>query len=322
MKLSETNTTAEILYLTAEKYNCYPAETITFHLDFKAATTKGINLQVVWPKVVKIVSYQLPEGVPQLLPTVAEIDQDIMMMVPLENYFEAEQDYHISVQAQINTFSINQYLHAKAELINLNSSTVLSTESVRITVFGKANSLRYLPEIYDGDDFMSRFLMLFESFWNPINTQINQVEHYFDPQLTPETFIPWLASWVGLPIDDFLPLNRVRNLLNHALEIFQLRGTVKALQIFLEIFTESHVFITEHRSDNFVLGEQNRLGLERALGKENQPMTVTIQLQIPQAELTRSKLTSIMYNKKMKDIVRTMVPAHIMYDVRCEFQSE
>ena len=320
MKTLVSTQPTDTVNLAADKYNCYPGETITFDLKFRVSNPEGMNLQITWPKVVKIVSYQLPEGVPELLPTVSEIDQDILMMIPLGEHFKASQEYEISVQAQINTFYLNQYLHTRVELSNLKTEELLSSESVRIAVYGKAKKLQYLPEIYDSDDFMSRFLMLFESFWNPIDTQIDQIHHYFDPQLTPEAFIPWLATWVGLPIDDFLPLNRVRNLLNNALQIFQLRGTVKALQMFLEIYTESPVQITEHRSDNFVLGTKNQLGLERALGQNNQPMAVSIDLQVPKTELKRSQLSKTMYTKKIEDLIQTMVPAHIRFDVRCEFQ--
>ncbi len=307
------------LQFAANRYNCYPGELIAFHFNFNVEKVAGISLQAVWPQVVNIESYDLPEGVPVLLPSVAEVDQNILMIVPLEKYFSPNQEYDIVVYARINTFYINQNLTTEAQIVDVENEEIIASEAVRISVFGKGKYLRYLPEIYNRDDFLSRYLMFFESFWKPIDTQVSHIHHYFDPQLTPKAFIPWLASWVGMPMDDFLPIERTRNLLNNALLIYQLRGTLQALQLYLEIYTEGEVQISEHRASNFTLGKQNRLGLERALGRENKPVSVSVDMTVAKSELTRTRFTKEMYLQKMREIIRSMVPAHITYDVRCEF---
>jgi phage tail-like protein len=162
--------------------------------------------------------------------------------------------------------------------------------------------------------------MLFESFWKPINEQIEQVDNYFDPDLTPPEFIPWLASWVGLPVDDSIPLDRMRALLRNAIPLFQRRGTRQALQTYLEIYTSGQVEIVERRAANFVLGASATLGNEIALGTANRPNTVQIRLRIPQSELERSRYSAQTYQRKMTEIVRSIIPAHVLYEVDCTFE--
>jgi phage tail-like protein len=161
--------------------------------------------------------------------------------------------------------------------------------------------------------------MLFESFWKPISQQIDQVEYYFSPDLTPPEFIPWLASWLGLQVDPMLPVDRVRLLLKNAMLLYQCRGTKKALTTYLEIYTSGEVGIVEHQAVNFVIGQDTALGMGIALGKDNRPNLISISLQVPESELTRTQYSEDMYKRKMAEIVRTLVPAHTFFNVRCEF---
>jgi phage tail-like protein len=59
--------------------------------------------------------------------------------------------------------------------------------------------LNYLPSIYRDDEFMEKFLLIFESILNPIVNTVDNLALYFDPGLTPEP-ASWLASWVGLAL--------------------------------------------------------------------------------------------------------------------------
>jgi phage tail-like protein len=161
--------------------------------------------------------------------------------------------------------------------------------------------------------------MLFESFWKPISQQIDQMDVYFDPRLTPPEFVPWLASWLGLHVDELLPLVRVRKLLRNAMMLFQRRGTFQALKTYLEVFTAGEVDIMEYQAKNFILGADTSLGMGIALGTENQPGTISINLTLPQSELNRTQYSEEMYQRKISEVVRSFVPAHTIYRVKCEF---
>jgi phage tail-like protein len=164
--------------------------------------------------------------------------------------------------------------------------------------------------------------MLFESFWKPIDRQIEQIDQYFDPDLTPPAFLPWLASWVGMPLDSTLPLERVRELLKNARMLFQCRGTLHALKTYLEIYTTGQVSIIARQASNLVLGPSSMLGMETALGTSNQPNTVSITLTLPRTELARTQFNPETYQQKIVEVVRDLVPAHVVYEVKCLFSGE
>src|SRR5512135_3088772 len=73
--------------------------------------------------------------------------------------------------------------------------------------------LRYLPGIFSDDPFLDGFLRIFESIWDPLDRQIDQLYAYFDPRLTPADFLPWLGTWVDLVLDENWPETRRRTLI-------------------------------------------------------------------------------------------------------------
>ncbi|MFO7583570.1 MAG: phage tail protein [Anaerolineales bacterium] len=307
------------LLLAADHYNRYPGELVTLHLQFCAPEQPGASLQLAMPRVMEVETYLLPEGIPSTLPSVAEAGTDMLILIPLADHFSPGQVYSLQIGLRLRTFYANQHLLVDARLVLPAEAATLAEASLRLTVFGKGKYLQYLPEIYESDDLTSRFLMLSESFWKPVNQQIEQADAYFDPDLTPPEFIPWLASWVGLPVDESIPLERMRALLNNALLFFQRRGTRQAAQTYLEIYTGGQVEIVERRAANFVLGVSASLGNEIALGTKNQPNTVLIRLDIPESELERTRYSAKTYQQKISEIARGILPAHVRYEVECNF---
>jgi phage tail-like protein len=317
--------TSMVLGLAADHYNRYPGELVTFYLRFTSPQSTGASpqksgatLQFALPRVLTVESTVLPAGVPISLPSVSEVDQDLVVVIPLAGYFEAARQYEIQVCVRINNFYFDHYLLAEARLLD-GAGDTLAVETVQVAVLAKGRYLEYLPEMYERDDFTSRFLMLFESFWKPISQQIDQMEHYFDPDLTPSEFLPWLSSWIGLPVDNTLPVPRLRRLLNQAMHLFQCRGTLYALRTTLEIYTEGKIEILERRANNFVLGTGSSLGAAIALGRANQPDSISIKMRLHPSELERTQFSEEMYQRKMIEIIRALVPAHTVFDVKCIF---
>jgi phage tail-like protein len=307
------------LGLAADHYNRYPGELVTFFLRFVTPDEGPAVLQFALPRVMKVESIEtLPATSLFSLPAVTEVDQDLVILIPLEKYFNPGTQYEIIVRVRINNFYFDHYLLAEARLVDAEQHT-LAVESIQVAVLGKGKYLEYLPELYERDDFTSRFLMLFESFWKPISLQIDQIENYFDPDLTPREFLPWLSSWIGLPVDNSLPVPRLRKLLNQAMHLFQCRGTLYALRTTLEIYTEGQIDILERRANNFVLGAGSALGAAIALGRANQPDSISIKMRLHRSELERMQFSEEMYQRKMIEIIRGLVPAHTVFDVKCVF---
>jgi phage tail-like protein len=96
--------------------------------------------------------------------------------------------------------------------------------------------LSYLPGIYH-NDFMSRFLGIFEAIITPIEWNIDNFDLYLDPSTAPDSFLPWLANWFALGFDPSWDIYQRRMLLQEAHNIYARRGTRWALSRVLEIYT-------------------------------------------------------------------------------------
>ena len=183
------------------------------------------------------------------------------------------------------------------------------TETVTVAVFAKGRYLRHLPALYERDELMGRFLMLFESFWDPIEGQIDQLPHYFDPRTAPPDLLPWLAAWLDLVLDERWPESKRRQLLQSAVHLYRRRGTRDGLVDYLEIYTGARPQIVEHRAENFVLGPEARLGQGIAIGRRNAPHTFTVKMELP----TLPKAEAESRRRMIEQIIEAEKPAHTAY---------
>lgn len=142
-----------------------------------------------------------------------------------------------------------RFLWLKLKLTTFDEKTRPSIRSARI-YYPRLSYLRYLPPAYREDEvsaaFLERFLSIFETVFEGLDAGIDQLFRYFDPRLVPKDFLPWLASWINLSLDDDLPEARIRQLIRRAPHLYSRKGTPEALVEFLEIYTGRPVFLTEH----------------------------------------------------------------------------
>jgi phage tail-like protein len=101
----------------------------------------------------------------------------------------------------------------------------------------QSSYLKYLPAFLGGNEFLGRFLLIFEHILTPVDRQIDQLYEYFDPRLAPPDFLPWLASWLGLVLDERWPEGQRRELIRAAVELYEWRGTRRGLSEFLRLYT-------------------------------------------------------------------------------------
>jgi phage tail-like protein len=165
--------------------------------------------------------------------------------------------------------------------------------------------LQYLPAIYRTDDFIGRFLHIFEDILQPLEAMVDNIPYYFDPGMTPGTFLPWLASWLGLVLDERWPTDRHRELITSAVELYRWRGTKKGLREFLRIYTGVVPQITEPVSGpKAKLGPNTKLGLNAYLGGgEPFNFTVTIAME----DLAEVDINIV------RAIIEAQKPAHTTY---------
>lgn len=109
-----------------------------------------------------------------------------------------------------------------------------------------------LPVIYADNDFLARFLLLFQSVWEPLEQRQDHIEMYFDPRTTPAEFLPWLASWLDLSFNQHWPETRRRRLLAEAIELYRWRGTRYGLIRMIEVCTGITPDVTDNPAQPYI----------------------------------------------------------------------
>ncbi len=114
---------------------------------------------------------------------------------------------------------------------------------------------KYLPAIYytkspdkglsPQPELLDRFLSLFESFFTDIEGQIEHLARYFDPATVPSAWIPWLAGWLALDLDEELPEEKKRQAIAMAFATSASRGTADGLRRALHFYAGVDAWIDE-----------------------------------------------------------------------------
>lgn len=158
-----------------------------------------------------------------------------------------------------------------------------------------------LPGIYRDNEFLGRFLLIFQSILDPIEQTVDNLPHYFDPRLTPREFLPWLALWVDLALDPSWPEARRRELVRSAAELYRWRGTRKGLSEYLRIYTGRAPEITEF-IEGMRLDAETRLGVGTRLGSSGGGYHFTVTIESEGLNI-----------EKIKTIIESQKPAHTLY---------
>jgi phage tail-like protein len=98
---------------------------------------------------------------------------------------------------------------------------------------------RYLPAVYREDatsaSFLERFLANFEGQFTALEDRIAAATALFDVRCAPADTLDWLAGWLGLVLDPSLDDARRRQLIRHAMPLYQYRGTTAALRLAVQL---------------------------------------------------------------------------------------
>lgn len=173
----------------------------------------------------------------------------------------------------------------------------------------ESSYLQYLPALYQDDEFMGQFLLIFEDTMKSIENTINNMALYFDPLLTPESLLPWLASWVNLVLNPAWPLERRRVLVKSAASLYRLRGTKLGLSEYLRICTGSVPEISEY-IQGMTLDEDNRLGENTRLGSSGTGHHFTVSI-----ELDGENGIDV---DAIRSIIDSQKPAHTVYSLEVQ----
>ena len=120
--------------------------------------------------------------------------------------------------------------------------------------------LRRLPRTFAREPaaagFLQRYLAMFEGFLGETEARAVDRDLLLDPRDAPDEVLPWLASFVGLVLDERWanapspagqpPADVRRQYIEEAVWLFRYRGTLPGLKRFIEIYTGIAVVIVEH----------------------------------------------------------------------------
>jgi phage tail-like protein len=92
-----------------------------------------------------------------------------------------------------------------------------------------------LPAVYQEGDFGMRFIGALEELLDPIVGVLDALPAHFDPDHAPRDVLNLLAAWLGLDLDESQELRNQRELVRRASELGRKRGTVRGLELALEL---------------------------------------------------------------------------------------
>lgn len=116
-------------------------------------------------------------------------------------------------------------------------------------VFGlspdESRYLQFLPPIYAENKLLGRWLLGFEAVLLPIEQMVDNFDLYLDPATAPEYFLPQLATWLAMTLDEKWPVEKRCAVLAEAVELYRRRGTRWSLSRHIEIYTDVAPEISE-----------------------------------------------------------------------------
>ena len=230
--------------------------------------------------------------------------------------WQVNQPYKYTLQSTVN-LKQTAGLKCWAEVVH-EESLLGQSELLSLEVQGQAQSLKYLPSMYQTGDYglMWRYMMIFDSFWRLFENRLSNMPAYFDPNLTPPDFKPWLASWVGMTWDERLPERHRESLIFSMVDLYKKRGTRQGLQQYLQLSlglsdkeAENQIEISENPPGNFILGENIEMGADIIMGSpEDEICKFTVMLKLsPSHQNVEENL--------LRDLIETWKPAHTAYSL-------
>ncbi len=192
-------------------------------------------------------------------------------------------------------------------------------ENTEVTIWvARRGYMQFLPALYRRSDAVGHNVVrdicfLFEHIFGSIEKKIDDNHRYYDPHTTPPEFLTWLASWTAFTVDLDWPEARKRALIKRAVDLYRIRGTKRALALFLKLFTGYEPDIEENvwPFKGFRVETEARIGIDSViLPPVNLAHCYIITIPVKFDEVTPELVFRI------HQIVQLEKPAHTHYYLR------
>src|SRR5882762_4187486 len=154
--------------------------------------------------------------------------------------------------------------------------------------------INYLPGIYQDAD----------------EENLEFVQELIDPRITQAKWLPWLASWLAMPLLEGWDEEKRREIVQRVPELYRKRGTAEGLKLALRLFADVKAEIHEGEwpYPGLVIGRSSTIGKDTVLSP---PVFIsqcfTVELPDKKAEISRERLRTV------QALVETEKPAHAHY---------
>jgi len=173
----------------------------------------------------------------------------------------------------------------------------------------------FLPGIYqDADeenaDFLRRFLLISAHLTSSVEENLEFVHELFDPRITDEKWLPWLASWLAMPLLEGWDEEKRREIIQRTPELYRKRGTAEGLKLALRLFADVKAEIHEGEwpYPGLVIGRSSTIGKDTVLSPPVfASQCFTVELPDRKDEISRERLRTV------QALVETEKPAHAHY---------
>ena len=157
-----------------------------------------------------------------------------------------------------------------------------------------------VPAALQEDEFCQRLLGALDEVLAPLFLTLDCWDSYLDAKLAPDDFVDWLASWIGVDIDETWSLERRRRLIQDAVGLYRIRGTGFGLQAHIKLYADVTPAIEE--SGGCAWSQTANTPLP---GSDDPHLTVRVRIDDP-ASINRTTVNRI---------VAASRPAHLPYEL-------
>jgi phage tail-like protein len=106
--------------------------------------------------------------------------------------------------------------------------------------------INQLPVGMTEDDFLVRYLGIFQALADTVIEQVDNLPKMFDPSVAPDEMVRTMAQWLGVEwVDSSLPDRVQREIVRRYAELIQWRGTKTGVRMLLELLTDGPVEVRD-----------------------------------------------------------------------------
>jgi phage tail-like protein len=161
-----------------------------------------------------------------------------------------------------------------------------------------------MPGVLQDDDFTCRLVDALDTGFAPVLATLDGLAGYVDPWLAPADFLDWLATWVGVELDDAWTTEQRRTIVAGAALLHRQRGTVAGVTAALRLALDAEVTVTDSGGATW----SSTPGAEPP-GEATPSMEVVLEVADPEA-LDVRRIEALLESAKPAHVVhRTLVRA-------------